>query len=89
MSATATRMKRNYDERLRRHREVIKPGDFMFLRAERRDENETRHKLAALAEGPYRVESVQGNTVVIVYHDNKVQRVSKDRVTLAPKSLEP
>ncbi len=89
MRATAARMKRNYDERLRRHRDVIKPGDFVFLRTERRDDNETRHKLAAIAEGPYRVESVRGNTVVIVYPDDKVERVSMDRVTLAPKSLAP
>ena len=88
LKSTAARMKRNYDERLRRHCEAIKPWDYVFLRVERKDETESRHKLAAVAEGPYKVESVKGNTVVIVYPDAKVERVSKDRVTLAPKSLE-
>ncbi len=89
MRATAARMKRNYDERLRVSREKIRPGDYVFLRVERRDENETRHKLAPVADGPFRVGSVRGNTAVIEYPDAKVERVSKDRITLAPKSLEP
>ncbi len=89
MRATAARMKRKYDDSLRRHREIIKPGDIVFLRDERKDETDTRHKLAAVAEGPFRVDSVKGNTVVIEYHNAKVERLSRDRVTLAPKSLVP
>lgn len=81
-------MKRNYDARLRRQRESIKAGDFVFLRFERRDEAESRHKLAAVGEGPYKVESVKGNTVVIEYPDAKVEIVSRDRVTLAPETLD-
>ena len=60
------RYKRDYDKRLRRQREIIKKGDSVFLRKERRDESQTRHKLAAVAVGPFPVESVKGNTVVIL-----------------------
>ena len=79
--------KRDYDTLLRRQRETIKKGDSIFLRVERRDENQTRHKLAAVAEGPFPVESVKGHTVVIVRPDETVERVSHDRVVLTPKPL--
>ena len=73
------RYKRDYDKRLHRQRETIKKGDSVFLRVKRRDESQTRHKLAAVAEGPFPVESVKGNTVVIVRPDGTVERVSRDR----------
>ena len=43
------RYKREYDKRLRRQRETIKKGDSVFMRVQRRDERQTRHKLAAVA----------------------------------------
>ena len=57
----------------------------MYLRVERRDEREHRHKLAAVAEGPYRVIEVKDSNVVIEKEDNNVERVSRSRVVLAPK----
>ena len=54
---------------------------------ERRDENQTRHKLVAVAEGPFPVESVKGHTVVIVRPDGTVERVIRDRVVHAPEPL--
>ncbi len=83
------RYKKNYDERLRRQSETIKPEDFIYLRVERRDENETRHKLAAVAEGPFKVISSTRHTVVIERPDQTVERVSRDRVTLAPRPQKP
>lgn len=79
-------MKRDYDERLGSLRKNRRPGDAIFLRVEKRDESDTRHKLAAVADGPFPVVSVKGNTLVIKYLYQKVERVSRDRVTLAPKS---
>lgn len=73
----------NYDRRLRRQSEEVKASDQVFRRVERRDELQTRHKLAAVDEGPFLVDSVRGNTVVIVQPDDKVGRVSRDRVALA------
>ena len=40
--------------------------------------------MAAVAEGPFRVTSTRGNTVVIKRPDDTVERVSRDRVVLAP-----
>ena len=57
------------------------------MRVERRDESHTRHKLAAVAEGPFPVKSVKGHTVVIVRPDGTVERVSRDRVVHAPEPL--
>ena len=79
------RYKRNYDARLRRQTEKIVPDDWVFLRVERRDEREHRHKLAAVADGPYKVNSTHGGTVVIQRPDNSVERVSRSRVVLAPQ----
>ena len=81
---TQERYKRNYDARLRRQSETIKSNDYIYLRVERRDENETRHKLAAVADGPYRVVEATPLTVVIERPYQTVERVSRDRVTLAP-----
>ena len=82
---TQERYKRNYDTRLRKQSETIKMDDYVYLRVERRDENEHRHKLAAVAQGPYKVIETKGKTVVIEREDNTVERVSRDRVVLAPK----
>ena len=82
---TQERYKKNYDQRLRKQSEIIKEDDFVYLRVERRDENETRHKLAAVAEGPYKVLEATRRTVVIERPDHSVEKVSRDRVTLAPR----
>lgn len=78
------RYKRNFDARLRKQKEIIAAGDNVYLRVERRNEDEHRHKLAAVAEGPYPVLDVKGKTVVIQRRDNTVERVSRDRVINAP-----
>ena len=82
---TQERYKKNYDQRLRRQSEVIKEDDYVYLRIERRDDKLTRHKLAPVAEGPYQVIQSTGNTVVIERPDSSVERVSRDRVVLAPQ----
>ena len=78
------RYKRNYDTRLRKQKELIKEGDHVYLRRERRDESEHSHKLATAAEGPFPVKSSTRQTVVIERPDGTVERISRDRVTLAP-----
>ena len=91
LSKAQERYKRNYDRRLRRDLENIKAGDFVFLRVERKDDKETRHKLAPIADGPYLVKDVNqdAKTVVIVYDDQTVENVSRSRVVLAPRRLTP
>ncbi len=84
LKKTQERYKRNYDARLRKQRETIKANDTVYLRKERRDESEHRHKLATLAEGPFKVKSATRQTVVIERTDGTLERVSRDRVTIAP-----
>ena len=79
------RYKRNYDARLRRQNEKIEPDNWFYLRVERRDEREHRHKLAAVAEGPYKVLDIRGSTVVIERQDKSIEIVSRSRVVLAPQ----
>ena len=84
------RYKKNFDKRIRKTTETIKPGDQIFLRIERKDEKETRHKLAPIAEGPFPVIRVDtsSKTVVIKRPDESVENVSRSRVALAPKAEE-
>ena len=77
------RYKRNYDARLRRHRENIKKNDYVYLRVDRRDEKEHWHKLAAVAEGPFKVLDTHDKTVVIEKDDKTIERVSHDRLAFA------
>ena len=81
------RYKRSFDKRLRKQREEIRKDDYVFLRVERRNDKEHRHKLAAIADGPYRVKDVntEAKTVVIEYPDRTVENVSRSRVVLAPE----
>ena len=87
LKAAQDRYKRNYDKRLRRDIEDINPGDQVYLSVERREEKESRHKLAAIAEGPFKVKDVNkpAKTVVIEYPDRSVENVSRSRVVLAPR----
>ena len=91
LRSSQDRYKRNYHKRLRKDREVINPGLYVFLRTEKKDNKDSRHKLAPLAEGPYLVKEVDvdSKTVVIEYGDHTVERVSRSRVVLAPKRLTP
>lgn len=62
----------------------------MFLRVGRKDEKETRHKHAPIAEGPLPVLGVlnAAKTVFIKRPDEYVENVSRSRVALPPKSPE-
>ena len=62
LAAAQARYKRNFDERLRLQTERIRPGAYVFLRVERKNEKDTRQKLAPVAEGPFLVKSIDKNT---------------------------
>lgn len=53
-----------------------------------RVESDTQPKLVAVADGPFPVHSFMRNTFIIENHDNKAERVSKNRVKLVPKLLD-
>ena len=63
------------------------PGDDVYLRVERKDDTEKRHKLAPIAEGPFQVKKVdkENKTMLLEKPDNTVENVSRSRVVLAPK----
>ena len=46
------RYKRKYDKSLRKNDETIKLGDYVFLRTEKKDDKDSRHKLAPIGKGP-------------------------------------
>ena len=84
LSATQRRYQRNFNSRLRRSRNEPTAGSYVFLRKEQTSRTgDTRHKLAPLATGPFKVISVHGRTVVIQIGDDQ-ERVSRDRVQVAP-----
>ena len=76
--------KRNFDSRVRRPLPSIRVDEYVFLRKEYYNpEKERRHKLSPIADGPYRVVEVASDTVVLDI-DNQRERISRDRVSLAP-----
>ena len=82
------RYKRNFDARLRLPVQRISEGSFVFLRRDHTPRTESRHKLAPVADGPFKVVGADEHTVVVKIDEN-VERVSRDRVELAPKPAEP
>lgn len=80
------RYRKNYENRLRRNKSLIKPEDYVFLRAERKDYKETRPKLAPIAKRPFPSKDVDtpDKTVVLERDDLLTENVSRSRVTLAP-----
>ena len=81
------RYKRNFDARLRKPKYDIPVGSYVFLRKEQGTATEPKHKLAQVATGPYAVKQSDRNTVVIAIGDQE-ERVSRDRVELAPSPME-
>ena len=76
--------KRTFDNRLRRQKEQVTEGDSVFLRIEKRDDSQTHHKSAPLAEGPLKVIEANSRVVTIERTDGTIERVSRDRLILAP-----
>ena len=81
------RYKRNFDARLRKPKYDIPVGSYVFLRKEQGTATEPMYKLAQVATGPYAVKKSDRNTVVIAIGDQE-ERVSRDRVELAPSPME-
>ena len=78
------RYKANYYKRARIPKDDYEPGQHVYVRKDYANpREESRHKLVPLATGPYRIISVNEDTVV-VQMDDLHERVSRDRVVLAP-----
>ena len=84
------RYKRDFDRRLRRNAEELVPGMYVFVRREYypRSDGSTpkRHKLSPVADGAFKVLSVDESTIVIDDGEGNEERLSRDRVVRAPIS---
>lgn len=83
LTKAQARYKKNDDFRLLKQCEVIHLDDYVYLRVERKDPNEHRHKLPPIAKGPWKVIKVDDKTVVIEKTDRL--KVSHLRILLAPE----
>lgn len=79
--------KKSYDAWLRGHTKTIHSGDDECLLRERKDPNESHHKLAAVVDGSYFVKSVEETAVVIEIQDQTINRGSRSSITLKPQLL--
>ena len=79
------RYKNNFDNRIGTPRDDIVVGCHVFVRKVYFNPKKKRkHKLSPVVTGPYLVLQVVKHTVVIEIEDKTRERVSKDRVVLAP-----
>ena len=79
------RYNRDMDKRTRSLGEVITKESQVFLRKEYTNPKvEGKQKLSPVAEGPFPVREVNNDTLVIERDDGMHERISRDRVVLAP-----
>ena len=79
------RYKKNFDNRIGTPKDDIVVGCRVFVRKDYfNPKKERKHKLSPVVTGPYLVRQVDKHTVVIQIEDKTRERVSKDRVVLAP-----
>lgn len=84
MHASQARYKRDFDKKVRLPRERITKGVRVFVRKDHNPANEPSHKLAPIATGPYQVTEADDKTCVIKKDGDLTERVTLDRVVLAP-----
>ena len=86
--AARARYKRDFDRRLRRNAETLTSGMYVFVRRDYAPKTDgsvpRKHKLSPVADGPFRVISVDEKTVVIDDAQGNEERLSLDRVVKAP-----
>ena len=81
------RYRANYDKHIRASNEDYRPGTYIFVRRDYANpRTEARHKLAPVANGPYRIVSADQDTVDIQDGDDQ-ERVTRDRIVPAPVQL--
>lgn len=83
LAKAQARYKANFDQHVRPTARPIGVGDWVYVRSDYEGEQGKRHKLAPVAHGPYVVNKVDDSTVVVLINDC-LERVSRDRVALAP-----
>lgn len=85
LKKTQARYKRDFDSRLCIPRPKIRTGAQIFVRKDYANpRTETKHKLAPVATRPYKVLEAVDYTVVIRTLQGRMERISHDRVVVAP-----
>jgi Chromo (CHRromatin Organisation MOdifier) domain len=79
------RYKRGYDRTVKETNRGIVKGNEVYIRAET-PQGEQHSKLDSLVQGPYKVESNDGRTMLLRVGDDSV-RVNSDRITRAPSTV--
>lgn len=84
MMSAQGKYKQNFDERLRLPRETVKAKAYVFVRRDYVTSGEADQKLMRKANGPFRVKVVDENTCTVEYDTGECEKISLDRVVLAP-----
>lgn len=79
------RYKKNYNARLRKKSEVIHEEYYVYLRVERKNRNDHRHKLAPVSKEPDKVAKFDDSTVIIKKTYWSIENISRSPVFIAPK----
>lgn len=67
----ASTLKHNIDKRIRRNNEEVNSGDQVYIRVDRKDENETRQNIALIVDGVFHVTNVDSQSeTVVLEHPN-------------------
>jgi len=88
LAKSQEKYRNNFDERLRRQKDNLKPGGYVFVRKERFQDEEKKHKLSSVADGPYKIEHVDPYTVTLKIGQT-LEKISRDRVVEAPTGDQP
>ena len=84
LHSAQARYKRNFDRSIRKSKRLITTDDYVYLD---NPEVRERNKLTPIAQGPYRVIRA-GRRTVYIDRDGITEKVSLDRVVLAPRPTE-
>ena len=85
MAKGQLRYKSDFHKKIRIPMPNNPPGSYVFIRKEYfNPKKDKKHKLATIATGPYEVIEVNQDTVVIKDDDLQHERISRDRVVMAP-----
>ena len=83
------RYKREFDDRVMPYKEDVTVGTYVFLRKDYTNpRRESKHKLASIATGPYKVTAREANTVTIEREKLEQENVSRDRFVRAPTPMD-
>lgn len=68
--------KNKYDARLRKQLKVIQENNYVYFRVEGKNTNDHKHKLAPIAEDPYKLTKFDMNAIVFEKTDHSIEKLS-------------